>query len=209
MASAAVISERSIVLSGDSIPAACDKRKTQTRRIIKLTRGFEPGTLELDGDGNPVAIWKKSGCLASVPCPYGKAGDLLYVKETWHADKTGPGADFVRYKARGDALHALKRWKSPRFMPKRHARIWLRVVSVRAELLQEISFDDCRAEGVESDAYLAKEEWEASVAPPGSIRSTVKTEFRVLWDSINGRRDGCAWIDNPFVWVISFERTSR
>ena len=31
--------------------------------------------------------------------------------------------------------------------------------------------------------------------------------FRNLWDSINGKRPGCSWSDNPWVWAPSFERT--
>lgn len=30
--------------------------------------------------------------------------------------------------------------------------------------------------------------------------------FEDLWDSLNGKRDGCSWGDNPWVWCISFRR---
>jgi len=55
------------------------------------------------------------------------------------------------------------------------------IVSIRRELLQNITEEDARAEGV------------ASVA-----------EYRALWDSINDRK-GTRWDDNPLVWVISFK----
>jgi len=32
------------------------------------------------------------------------------------------------------------------------------------------------------------------------------TSFRTLWDSINGKRPGCAWEANPWVWAVSFQK---
>jgi hypothetical protein len=31
-------------------------------------------------------------------------------------------------------------------------------------------------------------------------------KYAVLWNKINGARSGCAWADNPFVWVVEFRR---
>ena len=30
--------------------------------------------------------------------------------------------------------------------------------------------------------------------------------FRISWDSINGKRPGCTWESNPWVWAITFKR---
>jgi hypothetical protein len=30
--------------------------------------------------------------------------------------------------------------------------------------------------------------------------------FRVYWDSLNGKRPGCSWEDNPWTWVVEFKR---
>lgn len=58
----------------------------------------------------------------------------------------------------------------------------IKICSLRAEFLQEITEADARSEGVESvEAY------------------------RQLWGSINGKTKGARWEDNPFVWVITFE----
>lgn len=32
------------------------------------------------------------------------------------------------------------------------------------------------------------------------------TEFAAVWDSINGKRPGCSWADNPWVWCLAFRR---
>jgi hypothetical protein len=27
-----------------------------------------------------------------------------------------------------------------------------------------------------------------------------------VWDKINGKREGCAWKNNPWVWVVEFKQ---
>ena len=87
------------------------------------------------------------------------------------------------------------------FLPRKFSRLTLRVTDVRVERVQEISDADAIAEGVDpqSAAYFVyhgheptEEAWSAAYAE--------------LWNSINGNRPGCAWADNPWVWVVSFER---
>lgn len=83
-------------------------------------------------------------------------------------------------------------WRSPVHMPRWASRIWLRIVSVRHERLQDISEADAKAEGVKAQ----------SVALSPGIESYVAT-FAELWDSIYGPD---AWDANPWVWRIEFER---
>lgn len=33
----------------------------------------------------------------------------------------------------------------------------------------------------------------------------LRIAFQSLWDSINGKRDGCSWADSPWVWAVSFK----
>lgn len=35
------------------------------------------------------------------------------------------------------------------------------------------------------------------------------TIFACVWDSINGKKPGCAWADNPWVTAISFTVEQR
>lgn len=33
--------------------------------------------------------------------------------------------------------------------------------------------------------------------------------FSMLWDELNGEREGAAWSDNPWVWAITFKRLEQ
>lgn len=121
--------------------------------------------------------------------PYGTCGDRLWVREACRELDDGT----FRYRADvhdGDAK-ALGPWKTPRFVPKRSARIWLAVLGVRVERLSAITDEDALAEGVEP--MMAKSERPAET-------------FARLWDTINKKRDkgAYAWTRDPWVWRIAF-----
>lgn len=80
------------------------------------------------------------------------------------------------------------------FMPRWASRILLEVVSVRVERLQAITEEDVYAEGA---VTVENARWEGTSVP---LRL-----FAWLWDSINGKRPGCSWDDNPWVWVVEFK----
>ena len=89
-------------------------------------------------------------------------------------------------------------WRPSIFMPKFAARIWLEVVSIRAERLQEITIGDIVAEGIDPacDAASQREHRVSGGA------------FVELWDSLNAKR-GHPWSANDWVWVVSFNQLSR
>ncbi|WP_201766957.1 hypothetical protein [Chrysiogenes arsenatis] len=85
-------------------------------------------------------------------------------------------------------------------MPRWASRITLEVTNVRVERLQDISDVDAIAEGCD-DTHITE------THPPSQAfrKPTPREAFRVLWDSIYGKKDGCPWVDNPLVWVIEFK----
>jgi hypothetical protein len=77
-----------------------------------------------------------------------RAGDILWVRETWAKRKNG---DYC-YKANGEKQTDVDywtylKWKSPIFMPREASRITLEVKGVRIERVQDISEEDAQAEG--------------------------------------------------------------
>ena len=148
-------------------------------------------------------------------CPYGAPGDRLWVRETYApADRFYQNHDcdpphVVAYRADRPAFDTAQwdwdalRWRSPRCMPRALSRLTLEVVAVRVERVRAISEDDARAEGVvgveATDAYHWEKRWPS---PPLEYRPV----FLAAWDAVNGRRKGCAWAANPWVWALTFRR---
>lgn len=213
--------ERPILFSTEMVQAIMAGRKTQTRRVVKP----QPEPVK-DAPGRWKFLMKKNGRMQAGSnvetkdlnskffgilefCPYGQPGDVLWVRETFcrlspeHIITT----PFV-YKANADEEseevrkeyinngHAY-RWKPSIHMPKKAARIWLRVKEVRVERIKQISEKDCQAEG----APLTP--WEGINGDSGEC---YKYGFINIWNSIHGTGwTKYAWNSNPWVWVVEFE----
>lgn len=93
------------------------------------------------------------------------------------------------------------RWRPSLHMPRWASRIALDVVSVRVERLQAITEADAFAEGVEANPYVM-----CDGTTDEAMSISARDNFRSLWDTINGKRPGCSWGDNPWVWVVEFRR---
>lgn len=227
-----------ILFSSPMVQAINADRKTQTRRAIKdqsigdrFSHVTEDGSAHIEWEGVPccgTGVWEVPEYCADVPCPYGKPGDRLLVKETffaygrwetrfsakkgrdeWHfIDMTeecgfsylyaADNPDRALAKGRGTLLPGWHR-RPAIFMPRRAIRIFLEVVSVRVERLQDISEADAIAEGVQSVGggryWLGAD----GLTPRGSA----VTAYRDLWIHINGAE---SWDENPWVWVVEFKK---
>jgi len=106
-------------------------------------------------------------------------------------------------------------WRPSIFMPRWASRLTLEVVNVRVERLHSITEDDARAEGVdpapvpECCGYPDRDGHgnPTCCGCPVPVPSFVEG-YRFAWDEINGRRHGCAWADDPWVWVVEFRRAT-
>jgi len=90
------------------------------------------------------------------------------------------------------------RWRPSIHMPRWASRITLEITGVKVELLQSISEEDARSEGVEM-GYLPYSAEHRTPPTPVEYRPM----FRRLWNEIHG--DG-AWDLNLWLWCISFRR---
>ena len=191
------MTERPMIFTGHSVRQILADLKTQTRRAVKRTKHFAERNVE-PSDAYDALV-------ADVPCPYGKPGDRLWVKETWRpVERETDSVDGILYRADDafipieNSFEAAERWvdaydngkygtawRSPLYMKRWMSRVVLEIASVRVERVQEISEDDARAEGCPAHAH-----------------------FATLWDSINGKREGCAWEDDPWCWCLEFRRVA-
>ena len=187
--------ELPILFNTQMVKAILDGEKTSTRRIIK--------SINTD-----IETLKKA-------CQY-QPGDILYVRETWEhfecwnceGDERGncpkePQKNVLdkicgcyMYRAtdeiRGDA-----KWHPSIHMPKKAARIWLKVTNVSVEHLQDITAEDALREGAGKYIHLNGE----------LDKNAVITSFIGIWDNTVDKSDIhiYGWNANPLVYVIDFE----
>lgn len=175
--------ERPILFNGDMVRAILDGHKTQTRRVVDVSK-IKPSTWKHEGIETirPVAelgwnhkdqwqaktnrynVWSK-GFL----CPYGKVGDRLWVRESGWKPKEPTlrdlrdGADtWPKYVYAADGVSDWEKeqfkdwgWRSrPSIhMPRWASRITLEITSVRVERVQDISETDAIAEGINPTVF--------------------------------------------------------
>lgn len=187
-------SEHPILFSAPMVQAILENRKTQTRRVVMpqpdphCMWGYGTHTAG-EFTGRFMLHRRVKNVDAYVPCPYGREGDRLWVRETW-ASQSGMVA-----RRATDPLFPGARWKPSIFMPRWASRLTLEVTHIRVEQLQDITEADANAEGFPSHLSVQ------TLAP-------ARLDFAILWDKLNAKR-GFGWARNPWVWVITFAEISN
>lgn len=190
-----------ILFNTEMVRAILDGRKDATRRIVK---GFIPD----DAVWGYTAFTPKGyiSCRGTFADVYGEkffklpceSGDILYVRET---RKKAPNGYYYYEDWQRNDIADVTKWKPSIHMPKEAARIWLKVMNVRVERLQEISAESALAEG--ADKYIHTN--------GGLDENMTITSFIGIWNSTIKKSDldRYGWDANPYVWVISFERCEK
>lgn len=208
-----LIKERPILFSTPMVKAILEGKKTQTRRIVKNNPRIA-STLEKTCD-----YFSKNKTLRESYCPYGKPGDMLWVREKF-AKTMGEFEPEVCYSFFADDFHwswepadtsngktacqwhdpdlsKEVKWKPSIHMPKEAARIWLQVEEIKVELLLSISMEDAKSEGIEKRGDFWKNYNDNTFSKLNPCAS-----FSSLWVKINGTE---LWNSNPWVWVVKFK----
>jgi hypothetical protein len=184
-----------------------DGLKSQTRRVVDPQPKYKllQGALDVhwyDTDFECIGHVGKY-----VKCPYGKAGDYVYMREPLYHGFGGVAyyrddLTMVRHALTGEPI--TWRWKkdilTSIFMPKEAARFVYRYESIRVERVQDISRDDAKAEGVSGvwkNPPEKQDHYERVMLNP------YVANYSVLWDKINLER-GFGWDVNPYVWVLKY-----
>jgi signal peptidase I len=227
-----------ILFSTPMVQAILEGRKSMTRRTNKLDRlNICPDRWDLINDfksdfGDTITFQFLKGKHGElIKCPYGKPGDVLWVREEHYRygqwvekegtfTKTGrqkwqfiPHTDEIRYfdnppeefrkgMHNNDRHHIGWYKRLARFMPKSACRIWQEVTDIRVQRLHDISEADAKAEGA-SDTLKFDD-----MSRLKDLNWTIPIPFHMhqfgflaLWCKINGTKN---WEVNPWVWVISF-----
>lgn len=178
-----------MLFSTEMVNAILANKKNQTRRVVKPQ-------IEHDVSG-------------TISKPKYQIGDILWVRETWgNYGEDNPESNACYYLYRADYPDGatgywyepehinwcdFPKWRPSIFMPRKAARLFLRVTGVRAEQLQDITEGDAEREGT-----VARHDTACS-------GTSARIAYAELWDSPNDKR-GYGWNINPYIWVISFER---
>lgn len=202
-----------ILFSSRMVCALLDDRKVVTRRTVSpqpsaqlcyIMAGSSCGKWGYPSEGC-ANVWGEpfhvppdlsEAALARLWTPPCHANDVLWVRETWSEDDG-------QFMYRADYLNAedlakatMIRWHPSIHMPRKAARIFLRVANVSVERLHDIPDADLVSEGVNVVHPLAKR----------------REEFAALWNSTVKRPAAVSrygWDANPWGWRIAFARCEK
>lgn len=197
------VRERPIIFSGPMVRAILEGRKTQTRRVVAFLPEYPNAQyVRIKSDAriskfdSVVSITQVDAYAA---CPYGKAGDRLWVREAlrwtdwlvYDSDKSPIDPDLMP-----NGMRISKDFAPSIFMPRWASRINLEIKDVRVERLQDISGADVLAEGIDNGSSnpTMGQRWE----------NMQRMAWESGWNAINAKR-GFGWDKNPWVWVIEFK----
>jgi len=215
-----------IMFTAESIRSILAGQKTMTRRVVNP----QPNDMKPLGPYGRMIPYRFGKEVPDIPgvrvqepikCPYGKPGDILWVKESlyfsvennnlyYSADDKGVGDDiFRKFYRRG----SIRPRVGALLMPRWASRINLEILRLDVARVQDISEADAKAEGADPHFDPAGfSEWPDA---PGFIKHDLggvevmrvaiarRFGFQQQWDAINAKR-GFAWDTNPYVWIIEF-----
>lgn len=236
------IKERPILFSAPMVRAIMEGRKTVTRRPVKSFQiPVEDSSVAAGERHRWMAIAQRdprygfgvfgateAECAKELeefaPCPYGRRGELLWVREAWQADaqvdsiapRELSNGEPIRYPADWDfrqtgcAMIKPGKIRPSIHMPRWVSRILLEITDVRVERLQdgegETAYESRYiAEGIkrihQGDGDYAFHPFKSEPGP-GNWTDPFDA-WRELWVGINGAE---SWNSNPWVWVVEFKR---
>ncbi len=236
--------ERPILFQGEMVRALLAGTKTQTRRIGRI-QNPEWTELGVDYIGHATKGVQAIATFRAYPgggsarhgicaCPYGVAGDRLWVKET-HCYYNEANEIVVAYRADGwtECPAEDGKWKPSIYCTRAASRITLEITDVRAERLNAISEEDAIAEGVSASysPYLLTvvdstgntcqitpdyiygvpkpgEQWMGrTVAHVEPCPGALLYTAREAYRTLWTKINGPgSWDASPWVWVITFKR---
>lgn len=197
-----------ILFNTEMVRAILEGRKTVTRRVVKpqpARDGSAPEPLK-----TRPGYWNSWGDDNVYRQPY-QPGDILWVRETWQT-KRGGGylykadtiGSFDLFMTPEGRVVTYIPWRPSIHMPRKAARIFLKVTAVRVERLRDITDQEAEKEGI---LRVREHEYKGQKHTFYATRAA----FHEIWDStIDPIYLGLyGWEANPWVWVVEFEQCDR
>lgn len=179
--------------------AVLDGRKTQTRRVIKIA-DYDVEYLDSAFD------WDLRESVIIDEYARYKVGDVIAVAQSYN----DANVCFIQCDLRLKHNHIwghtpnMKGWNNKMFVQADIMPHQILITNVRIERLQEISVNDCLAEGIEFDGkaqsfYCG---FNASTNSKIWLGSTPREAYAELIEKVSGKG---TWKNNPYVFVYDFE----
>ncbi len=208
-----------ILFNTEMVLATLEGRKKETRRLVK-PQPPRNARLELIGDKRhamDMSIESPGPDDHRIYTPPYLPGDVLYVRETFMKKETADRKPTYLYKANPAYENVTfgSPWRPSIHMPKKAARLFLRVTDVRVERLQEITDEGSEHEGIcgyyvgmGESAYSRYSNWNEA---KNHLYDYPRGAFADLWTHTLKPTDigKYGWTANPWVWVIEFERCEK
>lgn len=214
--------ERPILFNGEMVRAILEGRKTVTRRAVK---GIALEWLRPDGFTPEFTASPGNGL-----CPYGQAGDRLWVRESWwqagdwqatypeddtgvwfgsrrvvySADGTPPNEPNTSYPngLRNGAYSAAVPNKIWRHRPSIHMERWSCRILLEITAVRVERLQDISRSDIRAEGLQCPPELAGDDTSP-NYRDWYPAAWRDLWNSTGGD-----WDANPWVWVVEFKRVT-
>ena len=181
--------------------AVLDGRKTQTRRIAYT--GSLP-YLDFGICVEPKNFGRASFSYSTVNIAHSRycVGEEVAVAQAYSEFVSEAGYN----EAEINKLMHSKGWTNKMFVKADLMPHRIRITDIRAERLQEISDEDCIAEGIKKYPEVDKNMWGFSYIKGAALKFEVSTTpreaYAKLIDHISGKG---TWKSNPYVFVYDFE----
>jgi len=154
--------------------------------------------------------------------PY-QPGQVVYVKETWNI-LSNSGIDTYEYAACFEENWMKSYWRPASTMPKAAARLWYKIISVKAVRLQDITEEEAIKSGITEFFFsddLPDEVLErlsgkrffnhAKKRRGQGVWGSAIRAYRELWNSTIKKQDRYkyGWDANPWIWEVTMERCEK
>lgn len=207
--------ERPILFSAPMMLAILEGRKTQTRRLIKPVQPRDDGMWPAGRDPVP-------------DCPYGRAGDHLWVRETWGVIEPSPSigdrerfvsgdskwmmsagnevlVEYWRkrivYRATHDTRYG-KACEPSKWRPSIFLPRWACRTTLEVTGVRVERLQEISPRDAQAEG---SPEFSGLPAYHDHGAQSYVHWYSHLWDSLNAKR-GFGWASNPWVWVVEFQR---
>lgn len=187
--------------------AVLEGHKTQTRRIItnnemlEIIKKFDtPASLFLVYDRFVLKTDLRKRFIDNRRVMRYQMNDSVAIAQSY-ADIT-PQADWANCMIRKEEIG----WNNKMFVRVEDMPHHIRITKIRIEHLQEISDEDCIAEGIKKYPEVQRDMWGFSYIKGATLKfelsTTPRGAYADLIDHISGKG---TWESNPYVFVYEFE----